>query len=102
MDPDDTRWEGECFVFDGRVSVDHELRPGSFELCHACRRPVSPQDREHRDFEQGVSCPACITERSDPDRARFRERKRQMQLAEERGESHIGDEARATLENRTS
>lgn len=99
--PDESRWEGECFVFDGRVSVDHELRPGSHALCHACRRPVSPDDRVHPDFEEGVSCPACIDERSESDRARFRERRRQMRLAEKRGEVHIGDDAGKPVENRT-
>ena len=96
----ESRWEGECFVFDGRVSVDHELRPGSFELCHACRRPVSPEDRRHPDYEKDVSCPSCIDERSEADRDRYRERRRQIRLAEQRGEAHIGDEMRRAFEER--
>lgn len=94
VDRAESRWEGECFVFDGRVSVDHELRPGSFSLCHACRRPVSPEDRRHPDYEEDVSCPRCIDERTDADRARYRERRRQMKLAAQRGEAHMGDDAR--------
>jgi UPF0176 protein len=100
MDPAESRWNGECFVFDGRVSVDHHLEPGTFELCHACRRPISAEDRRHPDFEEGVSCPACRDEHTDADRERFRERSRQMRLAERRGESHIGDDARRILEKR--
>jgi UPF0176 protein len=83
-------WQGECFVFDQRVSVGHGLRPGNLSSCAACRRPVTPEDRAHLSYEDGASCPACITEYSDADRDRFRERHRQMQLAEARGERHLG------------
>ncbi len=83
-------WRGECFVFDQRVSVAHGLREGSYDLCHACRRPVSAEDKAHADFEEGVACPHCVVEFSDSDRARFRERQRQITLAEARGEAHLG------------
>jgi len=83
-------WQGECFVFDQRVSVNHQLEPGSYSLCHACGLPLSPADREHPAYRQGVSCPHCIARFSDADRARFAERQRQMQLARERGQQHIG------------
>ena len=83
-------WQGDCFVFDQRVSVGHGLRQGAFGLCHACRRPVSPADRAHPDYEEGVSCPQCAGEYSEADRARFRERARQMQLAAARGARHLG------------
>ena len=83
-------WQGECFVFDARVSVGHGLRPGDNETCGACRRPVTPQERQHPAYERGVCCPACKDEHSEADRARFRERQRQMDLAAARGEAHLG------------
>ncbi|GHD98064.1 hypothetical protein U879_11895 [Defluviimonas sp. 20V17] len=83
-------WRGECFVFDQRVSVGHGLVPGDYRSCHACRRPVSPADRSHPDYEAGVQCPACVGEYSPADRARFRERQRQMTRAARVGRSHLG------------
>ena len=83
-------WQGECFVFDKRVSVGHGLVPGQLSVCGACRRPVTPEARQHADYEEGVSCPACKDEYTPADRARFRERQRQMKLAEARGEPHLG------------
>ena len=82
-------WQGECFVFDGRVSVGHGLKEGPHLLCHACRRPVLPEDRDRPEYEHGVSCHLCITETSDEDKARFRERQKQIRLAEARGERHL-------------
>lgn len=90
VDTDDTLWEGECFVFDERVTVDHELEPGDYTLCRGCRTALSPEDREHESFEQGVSCRSCI-EALTPDRAaRLRERHHQIVLAHERGTKHLG------------
>ncbi|WEK47466.1 MAG: rhodanese-related sulfurtransferase [Candidatus Andeanibacterium colombiense] len=86
----DSLWEGECFVFDQRVTVAHGLAPGSYELCHACRRPVSDADKASALYEEGVSCPACHAERSDEQRAAYAERHRQERLAGERGEAHVG------------
>ncbi len=83
-------WHGDCFVFDGRVSLRHGLRQGDYELCHACRRPLAPADRTRPEFEDGVSCHHCLDEYSDADRARFRERAQQIRLAEERGTAHLG------------
>ena len=85
-----SRWRGECYVFDQRVSVTHRLEPGSYSLCHACGLPLSPADRSHAAYREGVSCPHCIDRFSDADRARFAERQRQLQLARRRGEAHIG------------
>ncbi|WP_108814023.1 oxygen-dependent tRNA uridine(34) hydroxylase TrhO [Loktanella sp. Alg231-35] len=87
---DESKWDGDCFVFDARVSVGHGLAEGPHILCHACRRPLLPQDRDHPAFEQGVSCHQCIDETNDADKARFRERQKQMVLAKERGTHHIG------------
>jgi len=80
----ESTWNGECFVFDTRVSVGHGLTPGPHVLCHGCRRPILPEDRQRPEFEQGVSCHHCIEETSASDKERFRERQRQMTLARER------------------
>jgi len=89
-----SRWNGECFVFDGRVSVGHGLEKGSFDLCHACRRPISEDDKTHAAFEQGIACHQCINETSESDRKRFRERQKQIELARSRGETHFRDAAK--------
>ncbi|MEL7545845.1 MAG: rhodanese-related sulfurtransferase [Pseudomonadota bacterium] len=89
---DQSLWRGECFVFDDRVSVGHGLKPGPYQLCHACRFPISPQDRQSPLFELGVSCPRCHGTHSAEKLAALRERQKQVRLAAERGESHIGDE----------
>jgi UPF0176 protein len=87
---EDSLWNGACFVFDGRVSVEHGLKEGPHELCHACRRPILPEDRARAEFEEGVSCHLCHDETSDADKARFRERQKQIALAKKRGERHLG------------
>ena len=78
----DSLWQGECFVFDRRVSLGHGLVQGNYDLCHACRRPLSPEDRSRPEYEEGVSCHRCAGEYSDADRARFRERQRQAERGE--------------------
>jgi UPF0176 protein len=88
--PEQSLWQGECFVFDQRVSVANALAPGTHALCHACRMPVSIADRASPDYEEGVSCPACMTQRSDEQRAGYRERHRQEKLAAARGQAHVG------------
>ena len=89
MPPEDSTWQGDCFVFDGRVSVGHGLREGPHLLCHACRRPILPEDTKSPEYEQGVSCHLCAHETSEADKNRFRERQKQMALAEARGTRHI-------------
>ena len=90
MPEEGSLWHGDCFVFDQRVSLRHGLKQGDYDSCHACRRPVSAEDKRHPDYEEGVSCHRCIGEYSDADRARFREREHQMRLAAQRGETHLG------------
>ena len=90
-----SKWQGDCFVFDERVTVRHGLKPGDYGLCRACRRPVSAEDQASPDFVEGVSCPHCIAERTDEQRARYAERQRQEALARKRGAAHVGAEYRA-------
>lgn len=84
---DQSLWQGDCFVFDGRVSLRHGLKQGDYGLCHACRRPISAEDRLSPVFEDGVCCPHCVDEYTEADRARFRERQHQIALAHARGEA---------------
>ena len=102
IDAEDSLWEGECFVFDERVTVDHGLQPGSYSQCHACRMPISDDDKNSEAYEKGVSCPHCIDLKSDIDRDRFRERELQMALAESRGEAHLGEAAAKNQADRTA
>ena len=86
----DSLWQGECFVFDERVAVNHQLERGRYDMCHACRMPLSEQDKTSKAYQPGISCPHCIDKTSASQRARFAERQKQMQLARQRGETHIG------------
>jgi UPF0176 protein len=90
VDPEDNQWQGECFVFDTRVAVDRDLAEGGYVQCHACRRPLSSNDLESPDYREGVSCPKCINELDADRAARLEERRRQVALARQRGELHIG------------
>jgi len=83
-------WEGECFVFDERVSVAHGLVEGEAELCRACRHPLTPAERASPKYSPGISCEYCHDSRSEEDRARYAERQRQVELAARRGKEHIG------------
>ncbi len=82
VSPQDSQWDGACFVFDKRVSLAHGLQPGGHVLCHACRRPLTNDDTRHPLFETGVRCHHCADEYSDADRARFRDRQRQVERGE--------------------
>ncbi len=87
---EDSRWQGECFVFDQRVAVDRDLAEGGYVQCHACRRPLSAADVASPGYREGVSCPKCIDETDAERRLRLEERRRQVELAAQRGETHIG------------
>lgn len=90
MPADQSLWQGACFVFDQRVSVEHGLKPGPHIMCHACRRPLWPEDTKRPEFETGVQCHHCVDEFSPERREGFRERQRQINLATKRGRSHFG------------
>ena len=94
MPKEDSLWEGECFVFDERVTVDHDLNPGEFDQCHACRRPISDEDKRSAQFQLGVSCPKCFDESSPQQKQRFAERQKQIELARARGRQHRGQNPR--------
>ena len=96
----ESRWNGECFVFDQRVSVNADLEQGQYKQCYACRHPLSAQDLASAEFEHGVSCPFCVGRTSAERRAQFRERQHQVRLAAERGEQHIGQDQRKARESR--
>jgi len=88
---EESLWEGECFVFDNRVAVNHQLAPGSYTQCHGCRSPLSAEDRQSPDYQKGVSCPHCIDSLTDEKRSGYEERQRQMELARIRNTHHIGE-----------
>ena len=98
VDEDQSLWEGECFVFDDRVAVKHNLEQGQYDQCHACRYPITDEDKQHPHYEKGISCPRCHGSRSETQISRYRERERQIQLAKARGEEHIGDHASKIIE----
>ncbi|MGZ8136221.1 MAG: oxygen-dependent tRNA uridine(34) hydroxylase TrhO [Methylococcaceae bacterium] len=95
--PQETLWEGECFVFDERVTVNLQLEKGVYDQCNACRMPITETDKGSEHYQQGVSCPHCYNKVSPDRKVRFMEREKQMQLARQRGEAHIGSEAAKAL-----
>ena len=97
---DQTLWQGECFVFDNRVAVDHDLKRGSYDQCHACRMPITEQEKTLDSYQDGLSCHHCFDRVSDEQKQRFAQRQKQVQLAKARGEKHIGSAAQQDTERR--
>ncbi|MDC0536007.1 rhodanese-related sulfurtransferase [Francisellaceae bacterium] len=95
---EESLWEGECFVFDSRVAVNHELEKGHYDQCFACRMPITDEDKLKPEYEKGVSCHHCYQKMTDEQKARFAEREKQAELARERGETHIGSDAKQAAE----
>jgi UPF0176 protein len=95
---DETKWQGECFVFDNRVTVNHKLEKGNYDQCHACRRPITEEDKVSEFYQKGVSCRHCYNKHSKEQVRRYAERERQMQLAALRSEAHIGAPMKSTIE----
>jgi UPF0176 protein len=98
VDNENSLWNGECFVFDDRVAVDQNLDKGSYDQCHACRYPITEQQKESPHYIPGVSCPRCYENLTEDQKERFKERERQVQLAKLRGESHIGSDSRTAAD----
>ncbi|WP_087020760.1 rhodanese-related sulfurtransferase [Thaumasiovibrio subtropicus] len=97
---EESLWEGDCYVFDGRVAVNHQLEESGYSLCNACRLPITEEDKQSSQFEQGVSCPKCYDKHTEEQKARFREREQQVQLANDRGENHVGGDAQKVMAQR--
>ncbi len=90
---EDSLWKGECFVFDNRVSVNHSLEKGRYDMCHGCRHPITEEEKQSPLYTQGVSCPYCHETLTEVQKQRFSEREKQMQLAKTRGQVHLGSDA---------
>ena len=90
IEPKNSLWEGECFVFDERVSIQHGLVEGNYSMCHACRMPIDDKDIKSKKYIEGISCPNCYDIHSDETKQRFAERQKQINLAKQRNEKHIG------------
>ncbi len=97
---EETLWEGECFVFDGRVAVNHDLKAGKYDQCYACRYPLTEQDKQSEHYVKGVSCHRCYDKVDEAQKQRFIERQRQIDLAKARGEEHIGGEVKDIIAQR--
>jgi len=98
VDPAKSLWEGDCFVFDNRVTVDHNLEPGEYDMCHACRHAISETDKESEHYIEGVSCPYCYESLSDEQRERAAQRQKQVEISKKLSRKHIG----MTLEERAA
>lgn len=100
----ESRWEGECFVFDERVTVGQGLKPGDYELCRGCGHPISPEDRTSELFVMGVSCAYCYGTKTEAQKQGLSERQRQVELANSRNQKHIGAryDAQEKLDDSTS
>jgi UPF0176 protein len=96
----DTMWQGDCFVFDNRVAVNHQLEKSDYDQCYACRLPITQADKQSEMFEAGVSCPKCHGQHSEQQIQRFKEREKQVNLASQRQEHHIGTDARDAIKLR--
>lgn len=97
---EETLWQGECFVFDGRVAVNHELDQGQYDQCFACRFPLTEAEKASEHYVKGVSCHRCYDKVTDEQRHRFAERERQIALAAKRGENHIGGDVQSVINER--
>jgi len=93
---DESLWQGECFVFDQRVAVGQGLAPGHYELCYGCSRPITAEQKASPKYQAGVSCPNCYDSLTPEKRAAALERQKQVELANQRGEAHIGKRGKKT------
>ncbi|HEY7866982.1 MAG TPA: rhodanese-related sulfurtransferase [Psychromonas sp.] len=96
---EESLWQGECFVFDNRVSVNHQLEKGQYDQCHGCRLPITEADKKSDKYQEGICCHQCHEQLTVEQKQRFAQREKQVSLAKQRGQIHIGNEAVAQLEN---
>jgi len=96
---EESMWQGECFVFDNRVSVNHQLEKGQYDQCHGCRLPITEADKQSEKYQEGICCHQCHEHLTVEQKQRFAQREKQVSLAKQRGEIHIGNDAVAQLEN---
>jgi len=87
---EDSLWEGECFVFDDRVSVNQDLTVGTYDMCHGCRMPITEDDKKLKEYIKGVACPKCFNTTTEDQKARYMSRQKQVDLAKARNQKHIG------------
>ena len=90
INEEDSLWEGECFVFDDRVAINHKLQVGSYDMCHGCRMPITESDKNSKHYERGISCQNCFNKKTPYQKKRYAERQKQVDLAKIRNERHIG------------
>ncbi len=93
-------WRGECFVFDNRVTVNHDLEKGCYDQCHACRMPITDEEKNHKNYKKGISCHYCLGQHSSKQIKRYADREEQVSLAEKRGEAHLGSSIELQISNR--
>ena len=93
VDKDETLWNGECFVFDDRVALNHDLEVGSFDMCHGCRMPITDNDKRSKKYQRGISCPNCFDHKTPDQKKRYADRQKQMDLAKQRNQKHIGSKS---------
>ena len=90
VDESDSLWEGECFVFDDRVALNHQLEIGSFDMCHGCRMPITESDKLSEEYQRGISCSKCFNIKTVDQKKRYADRIKQIDLAKQRNQKHIG------------
>lgn len=93
-------WEGECFVFDSRVAVKHNLEQGQYDQCYACRMPLTEEDKQGSHYDKGVSCHHCYDQHTEEQKSRYMEREKQVELAQKSGGDHIGGDIEHLIEER--
>jgi UPF0176 protein len=96
----DSLWEGDCFVFDNRVAVNHQLQKSDYDQCYGCRLPITEDEKQSPKYEAGVTCPKCYGTHTDDQLARFREREKQVNLAKQRKQEHVGTGARDIMQQK--
>ena len=92
VDENESMWAGECFVFDDRVSVKHDLSEGTYDMCHGCRMPITDNDKQSKKFLRGISCPKCFDRKTADQKKRYADRQKQIDLAKSRNQKHLGSQ----------